>query len=173
LTGAGLLKSGEGGGKMRTLIAYATKYGCTEKCAQRLAAILDGEVELCNLQKKKVSNLAFYNRVIVGGSIYMGKIQKEVSNFCREHLNALRDKKIGLFICGMAESEEAAKELNGAFPPELADTAVAREIFGGEFIFSKMNFIHRKIVKKVAKTEHDVSKIAGEKIEQFARRLQE
>lgn len=39
---------------------------------------LTGNVELYNLKENRVSILAEYNRVIIGGSIHMGKIQKEV-----------------------------------------------------------------------------------------------
>jgi len=65
---------------METLIAYATRYGCVEKCAKMLAEKLDGKVTLVNLQKTRVDP-ASYGRVIVGGSIYIGKIQKEVRDF--------------------------------------------------------------------------------------------
>lgn len=35
---------------MNTLIVYATKYGCTEKCTSLLSKKLTGKVELCNLK---------------------------------------------------------------------------------------------------------------------------
>ncbi|NLY38245.1 MAG: hypothetical protein GX044_02975 [Firmicutes bacterium] len=65
---------------METLIAYSTRYGCVEKCAKMLAEKLDGKVTLVNLLKMRVDP-APYERVIVGGSIYIGKIQKEVRDF--------------------------------------------------------------------------------------------
>jgi len=157
---------------MRTLIVYATKYGCTEKCAEKLAGKLEGEVDLRNLRSGRIADLAPYDRVVIGGSMYMGKIQKEVGRFCTEHLGELKEKKLGLFICAMAEGEDAAKELNEAFPSELASAAAAREVFGGEFVFSKMNFLHKMIVKKIAKTDQDVLKLSEESIDRFARSLQ-
>ena len=35
---------------MKTLIAYSTKHGCTEKCANKLKTRLTGEIELLNLK---------------------------------------------------------------------------------------------------------------------------
>jgi menaquinone-dependent protoporphyrinogen oxidase len=157
-----------GGRKMKTLIAYSSKYGCTEKCATALSEKLSGETDLFNLKGGRSVDLNQYDRVVIGGSIYMGKIQKQVSSFCSKNLNQLMDKRIGLFICCMAEGEDAKNELDGAYPQELLKVAVAKEYFGGEFIFKKMNPMYRLIVKKAAKTDRDVSNILEENISTFA-----
>ena len=144
---------------MNTLIVYSTKYGCTEKCASILSKKLMGKVELCNLKIGSIPNLAEYDKVIIGGSIYIGKIQKEVSEFCSRNLDVLKDKKIGLFICAMQKDDVIQTEINTAFPQELLARATAREHFGGEFIFKNMNFLDRMIVKKVSKIDKDTSNI--------------
>ena len=59
---------------MSILIAYATRYGCAEKFAKMLAEKLTGEVDLCNLVNDKQIDPASYDTVIVGGSMYMGRI---------------------------------------------------------------------------------------------------
>jgi len=153
---------------MNTLIIYATKYGCTEKCAEILSGKLSGKVDLCNLKTKKVPDLSQYDKVIFGGSVYMGKIQKEVSEFCSRNLNVLKDKKVGLFICAMREGDTAETELNTSFPEELLAKATAKESFGGEFILKKMSFMDRLIVKKVSKIDKDTSNILEENINRFA-----
>lgn len=153
---------------MNTLIAYSTKYGCTEKCATILSEKLTGKVDLCNLKVAKVVDLSQYDKVIIGGSIYIGKIQREVSEFCLKNLNELKEKKIGLFICCMRDGDIAETELNNSFPQQLLSHAVAREYFGGEFIFKKMNPIERFIVKRVSKIDKDMSNISEENINRFA-----
>jgi len=154
---------------MKTLIAYSSKYGCTEKCAVALAERLSGETCILNLKKDKSPDLSGYDTVVVGGPVYIGKVNKEVKNFCLKNLNRLKGKRLGLFICCMAEEEQAKEELYGAFPKELLEAAIAKEYFGGEFLVTKMNPIDRMIVKKVAKTDRDVSKILTDRIEGFAR----
>lgn len=156
---------------MKTLIAYATKYGCTERCAAALSEKISGDVELCNLKGVKAVDLSQYDRVIVGGSVYMGKIQKEVKEFCSKNLSRLTDKKTGLFICCMGEGEVAETELNSSFPQELLSNAVAKEYFGGEFILTKMNALDRLIVKKVSKTDKDISNILEDNINRFAQMM--
>lgn len=161
---------------MKTLIAYATKYGSAGKCAKSLAEKLTGEVELCNLAVAPTQDLSDYDKVIIGGSIYAGRIQKHVHTFCAHNLNVLKQKKIGLFVCGMLH-EQAEAELSHAFAPELLRTAVVKEFFGGEFQFKKLNVMERFMVKMVTKadkksppldTSKDFSLISEETIASFA-----
>lgn len=144
---------------MDTLIVYATKYGCTEKCAQMLSKELNGQTDLINLKKVKDVDIAKYEKVIIGGSIYMGKIHKEVTEFCTKHLEQLKERRIGLFICGMQKEETIQTEMNQNFNAELFEMAEAKEWFGGEFVFGKMNFFEKFIVRKVSKVTQDQSNI--------------
>lgn len=152
---------------MNTLIVYATKHGCSEACAKMLSKELAGNVELFKLKAELTPDLIEYDRVIIGGSIHMGKIQKEVQVFCTRNMEMLLDKKIGLFVCGML-FEKADEELNNSFPKELLTRAMAKEFFGGEFKFNKMNFVDQLIVKKAAKINNDFSQILEENIKRFA-----
>ncbi|MGI6412075.1 MAG: flavodoxin domain-containing protein [Syntrophomonadaceae bacterium] len=40
-------------------------------------------------QREEAANSRYYDQIIIGRSIYIGKIQKEVSRFCTDHM-ALR-----------------------------------------------------------------------------------
>lgn len=153
---------------MKTLVAYGTKHGCTEKCATILSEKLEGKVDLYNLKETKDVELSEYDKVVIGGSIYMGKIQKEVVEFCSKNLNTLKNKKIGLFICCMRDGDLAETEINDSFPQELLACASAKGYFGGEFIFKKMNFLERLIVKKVSNIDKDTSNVLEENINRFA-----
>ncbi len=156
---------------MRTLIAYRTKYGSTERCAAMLSEQLDGEVELFDLKAVEEVDLTQYDRIIVGGSIYMGRIQKEINAFCLKNISSLKDKKIGLYICCMQEGDTAEKQLHNSFPHELLSNSIACEYFGGAFTFDKMSFIDRFIAKKVSKTDKDIFNISEERINRFARAM--
>lgn len=153
---------------MNTLIVYATKHGCTEKCAAILSEKLTGKVDLCNLKGVKAVNLSQYDKVIIGGSIYAGQIRKETSEFCTKNLNELKDKKLGFFLCCMRDGEIADMQINNSFPQELLSNALAKDYFGGEFIFKKMNIMERLIVKKVSKIDKDTSNILEDRINRFA-----
>ena len=156
---------------MSTLIVYASKYGCTEKCAKLIAGEIKDEVEIINLKQVKAINLSNYNKVIIGGSIYIGKIQKEVTEFCTKNLEELKQKKIGLFICGMVEGEAINNELKQNFPLELLEMAIAKGYLGGEFLIDKMSFMDKVIVKKVSKVTANKSNILEDKIHEFAQAM--
>jgi len=152
---------------MNIAFLYATKYGCVEQCGKAIAEKLNGAMDFYNLKSKKQVDLTQYDRVIIGGSIYVGKIQKEVTQFSLDNLSNLKDKKLGLFICCLSEGEEAETELRNAYPEVLLEQAAAKEYLGGQVILNKMNFFDRFIIKKVAKTEEDVYKLSKEKMEKF------
>ena len=70
---------------MKTIIVYASKHGCVEKCAQLLTAKIAGAVQLCNLTGEKNVQIADFDTVIIGGSIHAGRIQKEIAVFCERN----------------------------------------------------------------------------------------
>ena len=92
---------------MKTLIVYATKHGCTEKCANELKNNLTGEIELHNLKKSVKTDLNDFWTIIIGGSIHVGQVQKNVKQFCLNNLDLLIEKKIGLFLCCMEQGKKA------------------------------------------------------------------
>lgn len=156
---------------MSTLIVYSTKYGTTEKCAKKLAEKITGKMELFKLNANATPDLSPYDTIILGGSMYIGQIQKEMKDFYTKNLNILRGKTIGLFACGMRENEEAKIQLELAYPKELSDIAITQECFGGEFLLEKMNFFEKFIVKNVSKIKQSQSKIINENIDSFAYKI--
>jgi menaquinone-dependent protoporphyrinogen oxidase len=135
---------------MNTLIVYATKHGSAERCAEMLSQKLTDKAYIHNLKEGSIPELSQYDKVIIGGSIYAGRIQKEVTEFCTKNLNVLKGKKIGLFICCMNKDSEKT-QLNSSFPQELLGIAAAKDSFGGEFKFSEMSFMEKTITKMISK----------------------
>jgi menaquinone-dependent protoporphyrinogen oxidase len=156
---------------MNTLIVYASKHGCTEKCAELLSKEINDKVDIINLKNAEDIDISKYDKVIIGGSIYIGRIQKEVTGFCSKNLDKLKEKGIGLYICGMQGDEAINTELNQNFPSELLNIAAAKEYLGGEFIFDKMNFIEKMIVKVVSKVSSNKSNILKDNIHKFAQEM--
>ncbi|NLM21509.1 MAG: flavodoxin [Peptococcaceae bacterium] len=166
---------------MDILIVYSGKYGCTEKCAKILAEKLIGNVNLCDLNVIKEVELSKYEKVIIGGSIYGGRIRKEIQRFCEANLNVLTGKTLGLFICGMLE-DQAEEELNNSFSSQLLTKARAKEFFGGELQVEKMSLPEKLIVKMVSKIDKNVpvfdtnqyiSTVSEQRISNFASLMNE
>lgn len=160
---------------METLIIYASKHGCAEKCSKLLKERLLGGAVVVNIMKETIPDVTLFSHIIIGGSIYAGTIQKEISEFCLKNLDKLKNKKLGLFICCM-NKDSAEMQLNNAYPKELLNIAAAKGCFGGEFNFTKMNVIERFIVKMASKADKglpvadgkkDISYISEESIKSF------
>jgi len=154
---------------MKTLILYATKYGAAYEAAQRIAKHITGSV-LHNLKQSGVTSLAGYDCVIIGSSVYVGSIRKEAKAFLSQNTNALKGKKVGLFLCGLQEAEEKAFFKNN-FPDEILQTAKAVSFLGGIFDPAKSGILERFIMKAVAKQSGYIDTIDDGKIAQFSEEL--
>lgn len=144
---------------MRTAIVYASKHGTTEKVAQKIQNQLGEEkAQLFNLKKDRNFDVSQFDRIIVGGSIHAGQIQKKVKQFLEIHNQNLLQRSLGLFLCCMHENE-AENQFNTAFPEILRTHARSKKIMGGEFLFEKMNFVEKALVRKIAGVNESVSKI--------------
>ncbi len=152
---------------MSTLIAYVTKHGTVKKCVDKIAYALSGKVDQVNLKKDPKVDLAPYDRVVIGGSIHAGRIQKQIKHFCERELDHLKQKRLGLFICCMEEGDKAHQQFKAAYPDELINTAAAKGLFGGEFLFDQMNFLEKYFTKKIAKIDSSVSKLKEDNITKF------
>jgi menaquinone-dependent protoporphyrinogen oxidase len=164
---------------MKTLVVYASKHGAAEECAKEIAKKVSGEVELVNLSERKASECSSYDRVVIGGSIYAGMIQKEVKEFCTKNLECLMQKKVGLFVSCM-DDKNALTYIANSFPKELVASALVKQGLGGAFYFKKMNFLERFIIKMIANSKAneggslpkadgktDISTLSEEKISCF------
>jgi menaquinone-dependent protoporphyrinogen oxidase len=153
---------------MATLILYMTTHGCTEKATRMLMSQLNDDLTIVNLDGVPDPDLSKYDRVIIGGSIHMGEIQKDLRRYCERNVDGLLSKKLGLFLCCMFEGAAAKKQFEDAYPQALRDHASATGMFGGEISFDKMNTLEKMIVKNVAKIDQDVSKLNQLAIKEFA-----
>jgi len=155
----------------KTLVVYATKHGCAEMCAGKLGAALSGEVKILAVKDARKIDLTAFDTVALGGSIYAGRIQRSVREFCLNNLEALKGKRLGLFICHMETGAKADEEFAAAFPKELIDAAAAKGLFGGAINLERMKWPERFLVKKMGKITASVLKIDEGNITAFARAL--
>lgn len=129
---------------MKTLIIYATTYGYTKECVEKLKELIQGETTIVNVKNETVPPIEDFENVIIGGSIYMGQIHKKLKEYCSINLKGLLEKRVGLFLCcGLPENFE--ETIKNCFPKELLEKAIAKECFGGELRTEKMNLAHKMI----------------------------
>ena len=159
---------------MKTAILYVSKYGTTAKVACSIAEKLKGthEVELFSLKNNPNPDISRFETVILGSSIYMGKSSGKMKAFCKANESILLQKKTGLFVCGMhPDKEQQRKELKDAYPEALQNKAAATRFLGGAFLFERMNFIERSVIKKIAKTTTSIQQIDLNVVDEFVAKL--
>ena len=153
---------------MKTLIVYASKYGCTADCAERLKAKLEGDVTLLDIKKATSGmDLSKFDAVAIGGSVYVGKIAKPLRAFCESNLDVLIQKKVGIFLC-CAQVDESDGFFAANFPASLLSHSRTTKVFGSEARLDKMGFADKMIIKAVTKGDFSGFKIFDEKIDEFA-----
>lgn len=144
---------------MKTAIIYSTTHGSTEKIADYIAEkINDGEVTVIRLEKNTTIDLVSFDRIILGGSVYLGDIQAQMTKFCDDNFDTLKTKNVGLFTCGIEpELIRTDDELEMAFPKKIFNIAVATAFVGGEISFEKLNPTQKFISKNFFKINDSVS----------------
>lgn len=158
---------------MKTIICYASKTGTTEKCAEKLKAII-GKAEICDIGKDS-PNLSEYDCIIIGGSIRMGHLHKAARKLIQKNKNLLMTKKIAFFICnGFPEQTESFLLQN--IDQSLLEHAVCSASFGGEVnlgILKGMDkFIAKAVMNMMRNTPDAKPEINEDSIREFAQMLQ-
>lgn len=141
---------------MKTLIAYASKTGTAKQCAEALAGRIPGSV-LCDLTREQ-PNPEAYDTVILGGSVRMGQIHNDLKKYAQGAQQALKGKRLGLFItCGYDDLAQTIIQNN--LPEALVSAAKVKMSFGGEMDLEKQKGFDRIICKMALKS---IQKDGGE-----------
>lgn len=154
---------------MKILIAFASRYGTTEKCARLLGDVLSKEmhaVDIVDLSLKKSVVIKDYNAVVVGGSFLMFRMNPLVQRFVNTNLNELLKIRTCVFMVGADDKWE--EEIKKGFPETLLNNSTVKGYFGYEMLWDKMNPFFRGMAQKSYNTTENVSKIDNDSIEKFA-----
>ena len=131
------------------------------------------ELTLINLKEVPEPDLSSFERIIIGASVYAGDVRKPFKKFCtNENMCLFSCRELGLFVCGMEEDEfKQIQEFERAFPEHVRRYAKAKAFVGGEFLFDKMSFWEKIIIKKISKVSTSVSRINMEALDKFIVKL--
>ncbi len=156
---------------MNTLVVYAGNQGCTESVAEKMKEDLGENVILINLKKIANPILEEFERVIIGGTVLNGQIQKQVRLFCQKNHDDLLTKELGLFICSVEEGVSIKEQIINVYADELYHAAKSVAVFKSGLDFSRMNFLEKMIARNVKGLSRNTSKIDNEAVRKFSRRM--
>ncbi|HNZ25963.1 MAG TPA: flavodoxin domain-containing protein [Spirochaetota bacterium] len=160
---------------MNVLIAYASYYGSTERCAYKIKERLRYLSSIVNVSYFSADRLQDYDAVIIGSPIHIGRIHRAVRKFLESNKTALAEKDIYLFLCGLDTDipESVMKDI----PDEIKNKIVFKSLLGGEIVkdnlsgFEKMGI---ETMEKKMKTDFsNLKTIDDNKIEEFIGKINE
>lgn len=157
---------------MKTAIIYSTKYGTAGTVAEMIREGLKGDAAIFNIKDTKKFNVDEYDQIVLGGSVYIGKTQKELTAFSEANLDKLLKKKVALYLCAARPEREALEEeLRTAFPAALLEKAAYKGTVGSAIDLQKLNFLERAVVKKVMALEEGYTKLDNAAIQSLIQAL--
>lgn len=154
---------------MKIALIYTSHHGTTEKVSHEIVQKLNGlNVDMINLRKSNPHHISItgYDLIILGSSVHAGQLNKKFKKFMQTHMPALLNTKIALFMSCM-DPTKSAEVFQDQFPELLRKHAIAYKVTGGEFLFDKMNFIEKFLVRKITGVTATTSKIDTAKIDEF------
>jgi len=151
---------------MSTVILYSTKHGTAAKCAGILSEKASESIQSVNIKDFPDFHLTQYNKVILGASVYVEKIQKEMSAFCNKNREGLLEKEIGLFICS-GDTGKAGNRYLKLFGEDLYAHSTSKKLFGSEIYWKKMNAIEKLAMRIIKKSKGDTSDLEMAAMDDF------
>lgn len=141
---------------MKALVAYGSKSGGTEGLAEmigRAFSDLQWQVTV-RPAAEKMSDVADYDAVLVGGALYAGRWHKDARRFMKRESAVLRTKPVWLFSSGpLGEAAETASTIEPVAQVTrlIADVgARGHETFGGYLSPEATGFPARAMAKTMA-----------------------
>jgi len=153
---------------MKTLIAYATKTGTTQKAAQMIAEKLNDKPDMVDLNTAKKVDISGYDFVLVGGPFGMGKLNGAVKKFIVKNRKALLATRFGLFLaCGYPK--ELDKYLAAILDAEMLAHAEVKTDIGYAYYLDKLGPIGKRVVMELTNTTETIEAYKPEVIAKIAK----
>jgi menaquinone-dependent protoporphyrinogen oxidase len=135
------------------LIAYASKRGSTEQVARRIGEALRGQGFSTRIEPAgKCRDLDGFRAVVLGGSIYVGRLHRDARKFMRRNRKALASMPLAVFALGPAKDTEedfasSRRQLDQALEKATGIKPRAIAVFGGVIDPGKLRFPFNRMPK--------------------------
>lgn len=112
--------------KMKTLVAYSSKYGFTQGIAEFIAEKLrQNGIYSDALNAEKVQNPESYGAFVIGSAVFFGKWMKEAHEFVTRNQEMLAQRPVWLFSSGPTGTATIDKHGNdlseASIPSDIAE----------------------------------------------------
>jgi menaquinone-dependent protoporphyrinogen oxidase len=169
----------------RVAVIYGTTEGQTAAIAERVAgALADAGHDPALLHGSHLPagfEIGAYDGVVVGASVHVGKHQRYVTRFVRDHAAALNGMPSAFFsvsltaAAGTDEARETARGLLETFLSETGWEPDATAVFAGALRYSEYGLLTRYAMRRIARqygddtdTSRDYEYTDWEAVDRFA-----
>lgn len=146
----------------KILVVYGSKRGSTTEIAEKIGEILrENGLQVDVRDAGTVNDLAQYNKIILGSSVYIGLWHKKAMRFLKKNIESLEKITVWIFISGPTGTGKPIEQLDGSLYPKSLKSAIERihprdiVYFGGKLELNKLNPFERWIINKVKAPEGD------------------
>ena len=157
---------------MNILILYSSRYGATEKCAQFIMEGLKGKADITNLNETEPGDIDRYDIILLGGGIYAGKLQNNITRFIKANEECLRSKKVGMFIC-CKEGDKVAEYIRANVTNWTINELFVLEHVGYEINLERMNRLEKFLMKSIFKIKENYSQLNHDSIDKIIKKINE
>ncbi len=135
---------------MSTLIVYSSRYGYTGECAELIREELGDEefVIFTQIDCQDPPTVVDYDRIIIGGSVRFGRLQRKLRRFMEEYRALLLDREVGLYLSCLGSREQAHRTFTKVFPRDLREHAKASCLAGGMVNPDKLTPMFKRYVRQ-------------------------
>ncbi|MGM0461200.1 MAG: flavodoxin domain-containing protein [Fibrobacterota bacterium] len=142
---------------MNIEIFYATRYGFTQNRAEEIHRGIGTDISTLK-ELRGPSSPDPAEIIIIGFPIIMGRPPKEVITFLRNQKEKLKKRKLFFFVSA-GEENQIPGVLNKFIPREITPAIIETAHVGFGYYLSKMNFLHRLIIKVVTGNKGDTEEV--------------
>ncbi|KAL0216009.1 hypothetical protein P9112_008193 [Eukaryota sp. TZLM1-RC] len=152
---------------MRIAIVYTTKHGAVLKVAEYLKERINSDnICLFNAKDNSTIDCSSFDVIILGGSVYAGSVQKQLTSFINQNMDVLQDKHIGLFVSCMSQNQ-AQQVFDNTYPESLRSKSLCNALVGGELIMEKLNWFEKALTRVIGGQKESQSMLRYNEIDKI------
>jgi len=141
---------------VKTLVLYSSVDGQTLKIINRLNQLVEGEMDIVDIDQDPEIDFSQYNKVLVGASIRYGNLRKNLLAYVNTHKAAL-DKLPNAFflVCLTARKEEKSLPSNNTYMLKFDQLSEwqpkLKAVFAGALLYSRYNWWQTLLIQLIMK----------------------
>ena len=140
----------------KTLVLYSSVDGQTLKIIKRIIELVEGELEMFNIDLQPEIDFSQYTKVLIGASIRYGNFRKNFVNYINANKTQLDTLPNAFFlVCLTARKPEKSSPDNNAYMAKFDQISQwqprLKGVFAGALLYSRYNWWQTLLIQLIMK----------------------